>query len=163
MSEQVGIDLGSDFIPDNIPERDGPIPKGDYFVVISQITKQDTKDKTGAYLKVEMTVIEGTHKGRKVFENINKWNKNAQAVAIADQTLAEIARAVKVKSLRNTIDLCNKPLVIRTDINGDFVRVKKYLPVEAGAATPPSTPSAPSSPTQESANFFGSGGAPWTK
>src|SRR5690606_33893810 len=76
-----------------------PLPAGWYAMQIIATDVQATKDGAGQYLKIDLEIIESVHpelKGRKVFDRLNLWNKNSQAVDIANRTLSSICRSVGV-------------------------------------------------------------------
>lgn len=74
-------------------EAPPPIPAGEYKAVLASDEKKPTANGTGSYLKLEFEVIDGPYKGRKVFNNLNLWNANAQAVEIAKKELNSIIAA----------------------------------------------------------------------
>lgn len=114
------VNIGS-YDPNQHDPRMGldPLPAGWYAmqIVDSEICK--TKAGTGSYLKLELEIVEAyhpTHKGRKVFENLNLWNANKQAVEIANNTLAAICKATGVNGRAenfNTDVLHRKPLAVK--------------------------------------------------
>lgn len=96
-----------------------------------------TKDSTGKYLELELTVVEGGYKGRKVWARLNLENRNPEAVRIAKSELSAICRAVGVLTPRNSGELHNIPLVITVKVkpgdNGPQNEVKGYAAVNAQA------------------------------
>lgn len=59
-----------------------PLPAGNYLVVGRAGELKTTKSGTGKYVKVELEVIEGAFKGRKLWAQFNVANENQQAVNI---------------------------------------------------------------------------------
>lgn len=131
-----------------------PLPKGDYVCTITESERRATNAGTGHYLLLVVEVIDGQYAGRKLFDRLNIWNPNEQAVAIAKRTLSSICNAVGVTSINDSSDLHNRPLKVTVGIetrkdNGEFTnRIKGYKP----AATPGQGTPAPQAPAQ---------GAPW--
>jgi hypothetical protein len=98
---------------------------------------EPTKAGDGKFLKLELQVLNGPFQNRKVFDRLNIWNKNPQAVTIAQGTLSAICRAVGVLTPQDSSDLHNKPLrckvVVRIDKEyGETNDVKRYMPRTAG-------------------------------
>lgn len=89
-----------------------PIPAGKYVVAISNSEMHPTKNGTGQYLELEYQVIEGEHKGRKVWSRHNLHHANAQAVQIARGELSAICRAVGVMAPKDSAELHNLPLTV---------------------------------------------------
>jgi hypothetical protein len=91
-----------------------------------------TKAGTGSYLKLEIDIVEGPHKGRKLFDNLNLENQNKQAEDIAKATLANICRAVGVLHPKDSSELHMKPMSIMVTVTPETDeypagnRVKRY-------------------------------------
>jgi hypothetical protein len=110
--------LGEFNAADVEPQTFDVLPAGDYEVAIVDSIVQANKAGTGKYLNLELQVLSGKFKGRKLFDLLNLWNPNAQAVEIARGTLSAICRAVGVLTPRDSSDLHDKPLV-------DSVKIRK--------------------------------------
>jgi len=87
------------------------LPAGKYRVVISESEEKQTKKGDGSYLSLTMTVLDGEHEGRKLFDRLNLNNPNDVAAGIARQTLSAICRAVGVMKPDSSSDLHDIPLV----------------------------------------------------
>lgn len=136
-----------------------PVPAGNYVAEIEDAELKDTKAGTGQYINFKFNIIDGPLSGRKVFQNINVSNANAQAESIGQKQLSQLCHAVdflKLKSERDLIGrVCKIKVGIRQGTNGysDQNEIKAFEAVQA--ATKP-TPSAPPSRRAEPANA-----APW--
>lgn len=125
-----------------------PLPNGDYLCVITTSQMKPTKAGDGAFLELELEVIEGPCKGRKLWDRLNLNNANATAVKIAQGTLSAICRAVNVLKPTDSCELHDIPLVAkvacrkRDDTDELTNIVKGYKPRDAQA----SNSAAPSSP-----------------
>lgn len=73
-----------------------PVPNGDYLCIITTSEMKPTKAGDGAYLELELQVIEGPYQGRKLWDRLNLNNANETTVKIAKGTLSAICRAVGV-------------------------------------------------------------------
>ena len=127
------------------------IPAGKYEAVIVASEMKDTKAGDGAYLELEIEVIDGPHKGRKLWDRLNLENKNGTAVKIARSTLSSICRAVGVLEPRDSCELHDLPLCVtvkcrkREDTGEVTNEVRGYAkkeslngkPVQAATDTPP--------------------------
>src|SRR5574340_423845 len=82
-----------------------PIPPGWYNVQISESEMKPTNDGSGAYLALTMTVLDGPHAGRKLFDRLNLQNKNSVTVEIAYKNLSAICHAVGVIRVQDSAQL----------------------------------------------------------
>lgn len=118
------------------------MPAAEYDAIITASEVAPTKSGAGKMLKLELQILNGQFQNRKVWDNLNIWNPNAQAVQIAKGTLSAICRAVNVLTPNDSAELHNKPLRIKLGIEkspeyGDKNVVKAYKPRQAGPATTP--------------------------
>ena len=129
------------------------IPAGKYLAVITNSEMKPTRNNTGRYLELTFEVIEGDHKGRKVWARLNLENVNVLAVQIARGELSAICRAVGIMTPNDSAELHNLPLLItvkqkKRDDTGDLSNeIKGYArkeaaagagkPAQAATATPP--------------------------
>ena len=103
------------FNPDEHKDNYEPLPAGRYVAIIVKSENKDSKSG-GTYLKLEVDIVEGQYKGRKLFANLNLVNANDMAVKIAKTELANICRAVGVMRPKDSSELHNKPISIRVAI-----------------------------------------------
>ena len=89
-----------------------PIPAGEYKGVITTSVEKPTKAQTGSYLELEIQLLEGEYKGRKVYDRLNLNNPNPQAVEIAQRTLKAICQSVGVITPKESSELHDKPLTV---------------------------------------------------
>jgi len=93
-----------------------PLPAGEYLVIIINSDMMDTKAGDGQYLSLEMQVIDGEYKNRKLFDRLNLKNKNQKTVDIAEKVLSSICRSVGVMVPRDSAELHDKPLKIKVSV-----------------------------------------------
>jgi hypothetical protein len=110
-----------------------PLPAGEYDAAIVKADLVTTKAGDGRYIKLELQILNGQYQNRLVWDNLNIWNPNAEAVTIAKGTLSAICRAINVPSPNDTSELCDKPLRIKLAVKkdpvyGDGNVVKAYKP-----------------------------------
>lgn len=119
-----------------------PIPAGTYPVLVSEAVVKRTKDLTGHYLQLELIVIDGPHKERKLWDRINFQNTNDQAVQIARATLASICLALDLPTIADSQQIVGKVMdakVVVRPASGQYEasnEVKKYLKHGGGASAP---------------------------
>lgn len=93
------------------------IPPGDYPMVITDSEIKATAAGTGEYLQLTTEIIDGQHKGRKIWVRLNIENPNATAVEIAMRELASICAAVGAPTpLVDTATLHNRPFLGKVKI-----------------------------------------------
>ena len=123
-----------------------PIPNGDYLCIITTSEMKPTKAGDGAYLELELQVIEGPYQGRKLWDRLNLNNANDTTVKIAKGTLSAICRAVGVLQPTDSCELHDLPLVAKVacrkrDDTDELTNViKSYKKRDAMAAVPASSP-----------------------
>jgi hypothetical protein len=99
------------------PQDDfSPIPVGEYVAVIVASEVKQTKDYTGKYIKLEVEIVDGKYKKRKLWQNLNLWNRNEQAVAIAKREMASIKIATGKPNATDTVEFHNRPVLITVGI-----------------------------------------------
>ena len=139
------------------------LPPGKYKVVISASEEKKTKKNDGSYLSLEMTVLDGGHEGRKVFDRLNLNNPSDVAAGIARQTLSAICRAVGVGKPGSSSDLHDIPLVAVVKIvpaKGEYEAKNEVKGYESAGAGGPTTPvlATPAKPQPQ-----GGASPPWSK
>ena len=124
-----------------------PVPAGKYKTAITASEMKPTKNKRGSYLELELTILEGDYKDRKVWARLNLENQSEKAVQIARGQLSAICRAVGVMTPQDSVELHNIPLVITVKCKKDpqtdeiMNEVKKFEAVgQQGLATTGNTP-----------------------
>lgn len=70
------------------------LPPGKYVAQIVQSEMQPTKLGDGQMLCLELDILEGPHRGRKLWDRLNLVNRSQQTMEIAQRTLSAICHAV---------------------------------------------------------------------
>lgn len=94
----------------------GPVPADHYVAAMTKSEMKVTGKKTGSYLSVEYSILEGVFKGRKIFENLNLVNPNATAVEIAHAQLSALCHATGVLMLDDSLQLHNIPFDLKVGV-----------------------------------------------
>jgi len=88
------------------------LPAGEYRAAIVNSEMKMTKSGNGKYLKLEIEILDGKYKGRKLWDNLNIHNANDTAMQIARATLSSICRAIGNMEPKDSTELHNKPMLI---------------------------------------------------
>lgn len=134
------INFNAATVPQSKPFE--PIPTGWYNVKIVEITPTPTKDNATTkawYLKLQLEVIDGEFKGRKLFHNLNMSNPNPEAVRISTEQLSTICHSVGRIQIGHTNELLGLPFMAKTSVKIDPTGtyepsndVKGFKPLEQG-------------------------------
>ncbi len=121
------------------------LPSGTYLCKIADTEKKQTKSGTGEYLMLTLDVLDPQYRGRKVFDRLNLWNPNQQAVDIAKKTLSAICHSINLMQVRNHEELRGKTLnvkvTVRNDPNYDSTNeVKGYSAAQSQESAAPASP-----------------------
>ena len=124
-------------------QSSGPIPAGTYLAQVIESDLKHLKSGNGMGLALTFQIIDGEHKNRRVWENLNVQHSNSETQRIAQAQLSSLCRAVNVPQLKDTTQLHNKPLKIRVKIRidakyGDSNSVASFEPASSGASYAPS-------------------------
>lgn len=92
-----------------------PLPTGEYLAMITDSEWKATKKNDGEYLELTYDIIDGACKGRKLWVRLNLKNANAEAVEIANRDLSAIRQATGVLNPDDSVELHNKPHIIRVE------------------------------------------------
>lgn len=113
-----------------------PVPAGDYVAMITdseiRSCSDSAKDPDGELLWLGLEILEGDYKGRKLWDQLNVVNKNAQTVEIAQRDFSAICRACGKRLVRDSTMVHEIPMnisVIVKPAKGDWAaknEIKKY-------------------------------------
>ena len=142
------------------------LPAGKYRAQIVESEMRVTRNGMGQFLWLMLDILEGEHKGRKIFDQLNLVNPNPTTVEIAQRTLSAICHATGKMHVSDSEELHLIPMTIQVKIRppkngyGESNAIA-YLPPERGAvaraAKPtPAAPVTPAAPPKMAS-------APWNK
>lgn len=115
------------------------LPAGPYLGCIVDSQVKTTKAGNGQYLEIVFEVMEGEHKGRKVWQRINYVNPNPKAQAVAKRELANLCMALGIMHVQHSEIFHNIPLVVQLEIEegtngyGPSNRIKSYSSAQSKA------------------------------
>jgi hypothetical protein len=92
------------------------LPPGNYVAQIVQSEMRQTKGGTGQLLWLEMEILEGPAKGRKLWDQLNLVNPNAQTVEIAQRTLSAICHATGRLQVSDSEQLHFTPMMVTVKV-----------------------------------------------
>lgn len=124
------------------------LPAGEYRAVIAESERKKTKDGASELLQVKLQIIDGPFKNRTVIDRFNLWNKNPEAMTIAQQQFKKVCEALNIIKPADSSALHMKPLMIKLAVkeyNGkDQNEVKGYkAALSSSAPAAASTGAAP--------------------
>jgi hypothetical protein len=100
------------------------IPAGWYVAAIDESEMRPTRDGSSEYLQIRLSVLEGDHVNRKLFDRFNIANANPVAREIAYKELSAVAHACAVLHVADSNQLHGIPMRvkvrIRRDPNGEY-------------------------------------------
>ena len=123
------------------------LPAGKYTVEITNSTTKETKAKNGSYLELELTVLEGEFRGRKLWDRLCLKHVNQKTERIAQANLSAICHAVNVLQPKDSVDLHGLPFEVTVriresetgesynEIRGYARRERLHAPESASGAT----------------------------
>ena len=151
-------DFGNDGFDSTAKENqkvNNALPAGEYHAVLVASEKKQTKDGSGAYLKLDFQIASGEFQNQHIFSNCNLWlaltdDNKRMAVQIAKGQLSELCRAVGVLNPKDSKELHGIPMLIKLNCkeNGEYGmqnNIVKFSPMpNRQAAAPVSVPAAAS-------------------
>lgn len=150
----LGITFDSTQTEPQKPLDTTPLPAGKYTAVVSKSDVKATKAGTGSFAEFEMDVIDGEHKGRKLWARLTLQNPNQTAVDIGRGQLSALCRAAgHFGQLADTAELHNKPVVVvvkikRREDTGDLTNeVTGFEPCGGASSSPAAPPKPATSPS----------------
>jgi hypothetical protein len=124
----------------------GPLPAGEYEMIITRSATKPTKARTGHFLELEMQVVSGSASGRRHWERLNLDNPSQQTVKIAQEQLARLCVALGLDEVEDSDELHDIPFVAEIGIDKkDDTRnvIWGYAPAMKAAPKPAVKPAAP--------------------
>ena len=108
------------------------VPPGDYLAMVINSEMKTTKAGTGSFIELTLEILEGKHKGRKVWDRPNWTNPNRLCVDIGRSQFSQLCHAVNVLSPKDSCELHDIPCVISVKTkpydSGLSNEIKEYKP-----------------------------------
>jgi hypothetical protein len=119
------------------------LPAGRYRAQVIESEMGVTKNGMGQYLWLMLDILEGPHKGRKVFDQLNLVNANPTTVEIARRALSAICHATGKLQVNDSEELHLIPMTIQVGVKpqkdgyGERNTIRYMVPEAPAQATPP--------------------------
>lgn len=145
--------MGGAFVPDQYETAEyGPVPAGDYPVVIEKAEVKDTKRGDGKYVWIQASVTGEQFKGKKFFHNFNILNPNQQAEEIGRRELASLGKAISIPAIQDTSELVDRSLIVKVKVKDEENEITAFKPLSGAPSAPAKTaPTRSSTPTKPAA------------
>ncbi len=92
------------------------LPADTYLMRIIASEMKPNSAKTGAFLEIDFSVIQGKFEGRRFLTRLNLDNPNSTAVQIANEELGAICRACGKPVIMDSVELHGIPLLVTLDL-----------------------------------------------
>ena len=142
-----------------------PLPSGEYLVVAVASDMKPTK-AGGQYLELELEVLDGNFKGRKLWDRINLVNSNPKTVEIAQRQLSSLCHATGVMNVTDSSQLHNIPVIATIkykEPQGGYDASNEVRGYQKANGTAPQAPQQHAVPQQQAVPATQTAGAtpPW--
>jgi Protein of unknown function (DUF669) len=143
------------------------LPAGKYVAQIVESEMRVTSNGMGQFLWLMLDILEGPHKGRRVFDQLNLVNQNPTTVEIAQRALSAICHATGKMQVSDSEELHLIPMTIQVTVKppkngyGERNAIRYLVPAE-GAYSAPAKPQSASA-TAPAAAAPKIAAAPWNK
>jgi len=124
----------------------GPLPAGEYTMIITRTDIKPTKAGTGEYLECVMEVVEGKSAGRKHWERFNVSNPNKTAEDIAKAALGNLCMAIGLDNVTDTDQLHDRMFVAKVAIDRKDPERNRIMGYSPAAQAAPARPAAQPKP-----------------
>lgn len=117
----------------------GPLPAGEYEMMVIKSDTKPTKARNGHYLELEMQVLSGDHSGRRHWERLNLDNPSKKTVEIAEEQLARLCTALGLAQIEDSEELHDRPFIAVVAIDKKDPtsnRIYDFMPAEGAAPAP---------------------------
>ncbi len=160
----LGNFFGAGFDPRSVePQSDFEVlPPGKYPVLVESAEVKQTKNGDGHYIKLQLSILDGPGKGRKLWDQINIANPSQQCVEIGLRSLAALGQAIGLSAISDTSQLLNKTceahVKVRKDVQyGDKNEIRTYSALMQSIIPQQAAPPSQGQPAQSS------GKPPWAR
>lgn len=162
----------------SLPSDREPFPKGDYPVELIETDVVPTKKGDGQLLKYTAQVVDGEHKDRRVWGQMNLINPNAQAQDIGQREFRALREVTGVPNPDDTEELHYKQFLAAIDVEpakGEFkaknsINWGRTVKLAGGGAAPtaandnePQQQAATAKPAANDNKPAGTAKRPWAK
>ncbi len=164
MNDDLTQVFGDDgFDTDSVLVQVNFLPPGKYPCLIEEAELKENQNKTGLYIKLVLPILEGPHKNRKLFCNINvKHSESQECVDIGLRTLASLGKALGLQAVTNLNQVRNQVVIAHATVRQEQNVVNVFSSPASHTATPQASSAPPySSPIEASGPYTGPVTEPW--
>jgi hypothetical protein len=117
------------------------LPAGKYSAQIVESEMRVTRNGMGQFLWLILDILDGPHKGRKIFDQLNLVNPNPTTVEIAQRTLSAICHATGKMQVSDSEELHLIPMTIQVTVKppkngyGESNAIRYMTPEQGTAAS----------------------------
>ena len=117
------------------------LPAGKYSAQIVESEMRVTRNGMGQFLWLMLDILDGPHKGRKIFDQLNLVNPNPTTVEIAQRTLSAICHATGKMQVSDSEELHLIPMTIQVTVKppkngyGESNAIRYMTPEQGTAAS----------------------------
>lgn len=117
------------------------LPAGKYSAQIVESEMRVTRNGMGQFLWLMLDILDGPHKGRKIFDQLNLVNPNPTTVEIAQRTLSAICHATGKMQVSDSEELHLIPMSIQVTVKppkngyGESNAIRYMTPEQGTAAS----------------------------
>jgi hypothetical protein len=140
----------------------GVLPAGTYLAHITESDIRPLASGNGQGLKLTFEIIDGQHKGRRVWDNLNIQHTSETTQRIAQAQLSALCHAVNVIKLEDTSALHFKPVRVKVTVreaDGKYQESNNIKGYESASGAAPAAPA----PVAESSAAPASKAPAWAK
>ena len=101
------------------------LPAGKYSAQIVESEMRVTRNGMGQFLWLMLDILDGPHKGRKIFDQLNLVNPNPTTVEIAQRTLSAICHATGKMQVSDSEELHLIPMTIQVKSEAAQERLRR--------------------------------------
>ena len=136
----------SGFDTDSVPAQVNFLPPGKYPCLVEEAELKENSKGTGLFVRLVLTILEGPHKNRKFFCNINvKHSESQECVDIGLRTLASLGKALGLQAVTNLNQVRNQVVIAHATVRKDQ-NVINVFSSPTGPSAPPVDSPPPSAP-----------------
>lgn len=107
------------------------IPAGKYPVLIEKAELKPTKANDGLFIELQLQILDGDFKGRKLWDRINIANPSQECVQIGVACLAALGKALGMRVVQNESQLINGVCIAHVKIDKhDQNAIRTYSAIE---------------------------------
>jgi hypothetical protein len=104
-----------------------PVAPGMHPALIRSAAFKATKNGSGQYLQIDMDIIDGPEKGRKLTDRLNLFNSSEKAVNMAKASLSALCRSMGEMVVSQTEQLLNKTTIALVTVKDDRNNIQTYF------------------------------------